>query len=283
MTRRSAISLCIFTFISALSITSLASHSDPEFTGINFSQYKVSFQKTLTTVTDNLSGITYSSDTDSLFAIINNPEQIVELDKQGKILRQIPLTGFVDTEGITYLGQRHFALMQERQRSVSVVEITSLTRTIDVSGAKQFNLKPAVDNNAGLEGIAWSAQSGLFVANEHSPSEIIHLPSTLISGLGPHATDHGNIMPRFLDNLPLDDISGLHFTEQAEQLLVLSDESRELLAIDADGTIHSQFDLSPGWFGFNPYLEQPEGVTMDNHGLIYIVGEPNNLLVLAPQ
>ena len=194
MTTRSALAVCIFTFISALSITSLASQSDPKRTGINFSQYQVSFQKTLTTVPDNLSGIAYNSDTDSLFAIINNPEQIIELDKQGKILRQIALNRFVDTEGITYFGQGHFALTQERQRSVSVVEITSLTRSIDVDDAKQFNLKPAIDNNARLEGIAWSPQSGLFVANEHSASEIIHLPSTLISGLGLHATDHGTIM-----------------------------------------------------------------------------------------
>lgn len=282
MTSRSRLMLFLMVAISALSINSLASQSPVFSSDFHFEHYQVVSNKTLDSVSDNLSGITYNRDTDSLFAVINNPEQIVELDKAGRVKRHIALNDFVDTEGITYLGQGYFAITQERQRSVSVVKITSESDTLALKDAEQFNLNTPVDNNAGLEGIAWSPYSGLFVANEHSPSEIIHLPPTLISGLGYDAQNHGNIMPKFFKDLPLSDISGLHFAEQAEQLLVLSDESRQLLAIDSQGTIHSAFNLDPGWFGFNRHLEQPEGVTMDDEGIIYVVGEPNQLVVLAP-
>jgi uncharacterized protein YjiK len=97
-----------------------------------------------------------------------------------------------------------------------------------------------------------------------------------------NAKHYGHILPRYYKNLPLNDISGLHFAEQTQQLLVLSDESRQLLSLDDDGTIQSQFDFDPWLFGIGRVIEQPEGVTMDKQGHIYIVGEPNIFLVMAP-
>jgi uncharacterized protein YjiK len=268
--------------ISAISISSLASQSPVSTAAIDFTRYQISHHKVIDLVLDNLSGVTYNSDSDSLFAVINNPEKIIELDKRGHVLRTISLDNFSDTEGITYIGDQQFAITQERDRNVTLVDIDATTASLDARNFKQFSLNSILKTNAGLEGIAWSSQKGLFLANEHSPSEIIHLPHALISGMPNAAMHYGDIMPKYYSDLPLEDISGLHFVEQSQQLLVLSHESRELLAIDFAGRIHSRFDLDPSFFGFNRQVEQPEGVTMDDQGLVYIVGEPNILLVLSP-
>jgi uncharacterized protein YjiK len=51
-------------------------------------------------VVNNLSGVTYNHDSQTLFAITNGPEMIVELSPAGQCLRLMPLEGFNDTEAI---------------------------------------------------------------------------------------------------------------------------------------------------------------------------------------
>jgi len=275
--------IALVLIMSLISLTSIASQTEQlSKQNLDLGQYQVVHQQTLDFIDDNLSGITYSRDTDTLFAIINNPEQIVELDKNGQLLRRMKLHGFIDTEGITYIGQQQFAISQERQRSVSIVNITGETQALNAQDYKQFSLSSQSQNNLGLEGIAWAPDVGLFVSNEKSPSEVIRIPMALFTGIQQQTKDYGDIMPKYYKNLPVTDISGLHFYKQTQQLFVLSDESRQLLLINDDGEIQSQFNFDPWLFGIGRDVEQPEGITMDEQGHIYIVGEPNVLLVMSP-
>jgi uncharacterized protein YjiK len=158
-------------------MTSIASHPPHiDIAKIDLNDYQITHHQTVEMINHNLSGITYSNDSDSLFAVINNPEQVVELDKKGQLLRRIKLINFIDTEGITYLGQQQFAITQERQRSVTIVDITQDTQSLNADDYKQFSLKSSNGDNLGLEGIAWAPNLGLFVANEKSPAEVIHIP-----------------------------------------------------------------------------------------------------------
>jgi uncharacterized protein YjiK len=43
----------------------------------------------------------------------------------------------------------------------------------------------------------------------------------------------------------------------------------------------SRLSLRNGFMKLWPVMEQPEGVAVDNDGHIYIVGEPNQMLVLT--
>ena len=58
----------------------------------------------LTDIADDASGLTYNADTHTLFAVVNSPALLFELSLAGEVLRQIPLQGFDDTEGLSYLG-----------------------------------------------------------------------------------------------------------------------------------------------------------------------------------
>ena len=176
-------------------------------------------------IEDDLSGITYSPVSDSLFAVINEPPMLVELDKSGNVIRNIELIGFDDTEGVTYRYDNVFAITQERYRKVSLVTITSQTQELNASQYKSLSLVMERGDNWGLEGVAWSPLKGMFLANEKSPSRITRLPLPLFTGMQQAGKDYSDILPQQIDKLPLKDIAGLHVVDQQSRLLVLSDES----------------------------------------------------------
>jgi uncharacterized protein YjiK len=248
---------------------------------IDLADYEIIYSKPIETITDNLSGITYSPDSSTLFSIINNPEQIVELNKRGEVIRKIGLANFTDTEGISHIAGDQYAIIQERSRTISIVTIADHTIELDANSFRQFNIAKAGIANAGLEGVAWSVNTGLYVANEHSPNEVIHLPGSLFSP--GFLIDDGNVMPHYFRDLPVDDISGLHFSEFDQQLFVLSHESRSLLAVNKQGKVASSFNFDRFPFGLGRSIVQPEGITVDKNNHIYVVGEPNIFMILAPK
>lgn len=83
--------------------------------------------------------------------------------------------------------------------------------------------------------------------------------------------------------LDVGDFSGLTLLDDGteQNLLVLSDESHSLHVIDLMGQERSHIRLGRGPFNLWPLMQQPEGVTADDDGNIYVVGEPNQLLILT--
>jgi len=81
--------------------------------------------------------------------------------------------------------------------------------------------------------------------------------------------------------LEVDDFSGLTLLQGPEErLLVLSDDSHSLHVIDLSGEEISRIRLGSGPYRLWPKMSQPEGVTTDAEGNIYVVGEPNQFMVL---
>lgn len=78
------------------------------------------------------------------------------------------------------------------------------------------------------------------------------------------------------------DISGLDLDSRTGHLLVLSDESRMLLELDSRGEPFSFMSFMAGFNGLSQSIGQAEGVAMDGHGKIYVVGEPNLFYRFVP-
>src|SRR5690606_2042997 len=68
------------------------------------------------TVNNNLSGLTFDERRDHLWTVINNPEELVALGKDGTFMARYPLSGFSDVEGVTYLGDDLLVLAEERKQ-----------------------------------------------------------------------------------------------------------------------------------------------------------------------
>jgi uncharacterized protein YjiK len=234
-------------------------------------------------VDDNASGLSYNPETGTLFAIINNPEYLLELNTSGQVLRKILLSGFHDTEAVVSLGLQRFAILEERRHSISIVTISSDTTELVRSEQKSitFNIL-GKKKNQGLEGIAYDSNAKrLFVVNEKSPKQLIAIEGIDIDGTEPNNSlsmsriwaDDSN-QQRFLQS---SDYSGLHYDNNSRHLLMLSDESRELSEIDQHGNTLSRLDLSWWSEDLTSSVPQAEGVTMDHDGNIYLLSEPNLL------
>ena len=237
----------------------------------------VEFLKVITEIKDNLSGITYSPKTDTLFAITNAPRFVYELSKKGEILRTIELLGFNDTEDITYIEDDLFAIVDEENKTFYVVRIKENQTSINIfESIKQVKLDYNYFENFGLEGITYNkSKDEFYLVNERLPKKVISVEG-LMSGKTLKIKTLDNLIK---NNYYLSDLSAIHFDNIKKELFLLSDESKILAMVNQEGDFISFFDIKA-----DPYLSKmihPEGVTTDNDGNIYIVGEPNIFLSLS--
>lgn len=237
---------------------------------------------TLPAVEHDASGITWSGLTGSLFVVRNDNPMIFELDEQGNILRNIRMLGFYDIEGITWLHNNFFAVVEERTCSVWLFEIDGHTRSV-AKPEKPFFTMPALNaslGNNGCEDIAWNnAENVLYLIKEKSPALLLQ-----ISGLDTSRTEQGSLSVQSMyGHASMDifgsDISGLHFDKGSGQLLVLSDESQRITGIGFNFMPMLSPEFKLGWFsnGLVSGIPQPEGITMDTAGNLYVLSEPNQL------
>lgn len=126
--------------------------------------------------------------------------------------------------------------------------------------------------NKGFEGLSYNQESGdLFIINEKMPRQLIKLSGFVES------SDISISTPFSLEENSFDgdDYSGVHYDDQTGHLLLLSDESHQIVEVNKNGVEISRLDLSRGSAGLNDDVPQAEGITMDKDGDIYVISEPN--------
>ncbi len=237
---------------------------------LQLSHYQIAINKKTIDGIDNLSALTWNEDTQTLFGTLNKPATIVELSTQGELLRKITLNSIIDPEAIEYIGNNQFIVADERFHRLIKVTLNEQTNSINSQDNLQLTLEKSYQYNKGLEGLAYDHQRKIiYVSNESNPITIYKITGW-IEGDVIHITEIKKDWSSFLT-----DISGLHFHAPDQTLLVLSDESKLILALNNNDQIVGCFPLTNGQHGLWHTLRQPEGITMDNKGNLYIVSEPN--------
>jgi len=222
----------------------------------------------------NLSGITFSPQSRTLFAITNNPPKVYNLDPAGNCLREVALIGFEDTEGISYIDGYRFAIIEERNHTIAIVEIDDHTTVIDRSKVINF-LKVDMKgrDNKGFEGVAFDeAMQCIYVVNEKIPRQLLTIEGLSARAMTLQIALNPDLIPR---RFFLKDLSGLHFDPATRNLLLVSDESKMISEVSLDGKRVSFMGLEKGSAGLAHDIPQAEGVAMDDVGNIYVVSEPN--------
>jgi uncharacterized protein YjiK len=246
--------------------------------GINLANY--SLQSTVAlppTAAAEASAVTFNWDTGNLLVLGDEGDALVEITRSGAVVSTMTLTGFADTEGLTYIGNGEFVITEERLQSAYKFTYTG-GGAIDRSAMPTVNLGPSV-GNIGIEGISYDRRNGRYVTvKEKTPQAVSE--HTINFGAGTAVTT-SVFDPSGLGLLDLSDVSTLTSvsalvgTAAADNLLIYSQESQMLLEVDRAGNILSQFSFA-GISGI------AEGVTIDDNGVIYIVDESPNLYILIP-
>ena len=223
---------------------------------------------------DNLSGITYSDQSKTFFLVADNPPKVYNIDKSGRCLREISLIGFDDTEGIVYLGGIMFAIVEEKENRINIVEISDTATILDrsevINSLQIYMKKP---DNKGFEGIAYDeVKQRIYVVNEKHPKQLIAIDGMVNKNKKMKITIDFKVLPRYLFMV---DLSGLHFDTKTRHMLYVSDESDVVAEGSIDGEVIRYMELKKGYAGLKDDLHQAEGITMDDDGNIYIICEPN--------
>lgn len=215
------------------------------------------------------SDIAYNPATGTLFIVMGKEPLLVETNLSGDILRQIPITGLSNPEGLVVLDGNRMGIVDERQRTLALFNLTPETRQLQPADFQFFDLGFADAGNKGFEGVAWDArQQRLLLSKERDPAALFSLSSDGDQILGEM---------RDLPDQPdlMNDYSALSVDPRTGHTLVLSDESHLLLELDESGKPVSFISLIGGLNGLSKNIPQAEGVAIDEEGTVYIVSEPN--------
>lgn len=249
-----------------------------------------------------VSAVTYNWDTQTLFVVGDGGTSIVQVSKTGQLINSMTLatgsspqgTTFYDPEGLTYIGNGKFVLVEERDRQA--VEFTYVAGTTLTRSAAQTVKLGTTIGNIGLEGLCYDPMtSGFIFAKETQPQGIFQTGIDFVAGTATNGSPStvnsttlfdpalANVLD-FADVFALSTLPALNGQPNYGNLLVLSQESGKVVNISRSGVVSSSLTIvsDPG----NPLSlpdQQHEGLTMDSDGILYIVSENGGGDINHPQ
>lgn len=227
----------------------------------------------------NASGVTFNPEIQRLYVVLNGPEVILELTMDGALVRRIALEGFEDTEGIVWLEGERFAVIEERRRRLVLLTLPAQATTIAYADTEQYLVDDNEAGNKGLEGLTWNAeQHRFYLAKEKAPRKLYQIPLPQQHDRIAKVSSPWDVQRR---SLGLSDLSDLYHCPITDHLLLLSDESKTVVEVDSTGREVSRLELEEGGNGLDHDVLQPEGLTCDDRGNLYVCSEPNQLYVFS--
>ncbi|WP_462379681.1 SdiA-regulated domain-containing protein [Pseudomonas sp. Marseille-QA0892] len=251
---------------------------DWESRGMQLLRYRVAIEaRPVAGIEDNLSGLAFDADRDVLWGVINSPEELVSLDREGNLLSRHTLSGFTDVEGVAYLGDDLLVVVEERSHALLVIPVPKDSAgAIDRSTGRGLTLGIDAGDNDGFEGLAYDRDGDrLFVVKEHSPMKLYEIRGLRQSVMGNFSLEVIDRQEWVDRSVMATDLSSVEYDPRTGHLVLLSDESKLLMELDGEGKLVGYRSLFSGFAGLKGSVPQGEGLTFDQHGDLYLVSEPN--------
>ncbi|SDY41817.1 SdiA-regulated domain-containing protein [Pseudomonas sp. NFIX28] len=228
----------------------------------------------------NASDIVYVRERNSYFVVVNSPAQLYEYSEDFVLKARVDLVDFEDPEALAYDGKGHLLIGEERRQSVVTLPLAKLDGPIVRGDLGTLTIAEQADNNRGLEGMAFDADTQvLFASQEQRPIRLFEVAGVVQPA--PEAladpTYQAAVSMLGVQRLRMEDVSALHYDPHTRHLLILSDQSRLLAEFDSGYTPVSFMDLEQGFNGLDQSMPQAEGVTLGAQRDLLIVSEPNLL------
>jgi uncharacterized protein YjiK len=238
------------------------------------------------------SAVTWNRDTNSLFVVGDGGTSVVQVSLTGQLINSMTLaagssptgTAYYDPEGLAYVGNNQFVLVEERDRVANLFTYAPGT-TLDYSGSQHVKLGTTI-GNIGIEGISYDPLTGGFIAvKEQSPMGVFQTNIDFAAGTATNGSastvNSVNLFDPTLTGLTdLADVfalSNLVNVDAAQQghILLLSQENGRIIEVDRVGTIYGSLTipLLPNLGNLSVADQQHEGLTMDDARNLYVVSE----------
>lgn len=218
---------------------------------------------------DEASDLTYNPQTKTLFSVMGKNPFLAELTLQGDVLRKMPLNGWNNPEGVTMMENGLMAVVDERQHSLTIIKVDPQTQQLNKADFPSYDLGPSKDQNKAFEAVTWDKRNQQLILGEERPPALFTWKS---DGSQTLTGDKQKLANTELD---MRNLSALTVDPRTGHLLALSADSHLLLELDEKGEQVSFMTLLGGFNGLKNTIPRAEGVTMDEHGTLYMVSEPN--------
>ena len=222
----------------------------------------------------NASGLAFHPQSGDCYMIINDPEQIVHL-KNNRIHKSYTLKNFEDTEALTWIHSNVFAIAEERRNTISLIRLDKDIIDRDTDVIHQIKLTMDVQKNKGIEGLTYDRHNDRLVCvTEQSPISLYEIPlkNNKLSAAQ-------EIFSEIDFENDIKDASGIALIDG--QLALLSDESKTINFLAADGSKSMQIVLDDFHNGLAEEILQPEGIAFNPQTQeLYICSEPGTFYIL---
>jgi uncharacterized protein YjiK len=221
----------------------------------------------------NASGVAFHPQRGTLFVVTHKPSRLHEMTLAGELVRVVELRGFHDTEAVAWTGGDGFVVAEERARCLRAVRVPPEVAAVDAGACLRLVFDPdGSRDNHGYEALAFDLSRGLlWIGKEKDPRVVFRVEGFPAVGgdlVIERWLEVGELIPE------LGDVADMHFDSASGRLLILSEQSRLMVAVDDERRVVGRLAL-----GSREEAGEPEGVTMDAAGRIYVVGEPSSLSI----
>lgn len=222
----------------------------------------------LTNIPDNLSGVTWNTETGTLFMIRNQSgaAQCYEYTTLGGYLRTIAQQNFVDTEAISWMYGSIFAIGEENNaQRITICTIDAQTSTLNRLGNPSWTSSLGNLANLGLECMCYNPEADRLYYCSEKPSGghwYIYAmnPSTGVSSI------LCDLQTTIAATSLATDLSDMAYDRGARNLLLLSHESNKVIRVSIAGAVLESLN--------NLGFAQAEGITISpDRKQLFICGE----------
>jgi uncharacterized protein YjiK len=253
--------------------------SGEEATGpsLGLPDYQVVIEaKPVAGIEKNLSGLAFDPDRDLLWAVSNRPCVLLALNRSGEVMTRYQLEGFQDVEAVCYAGQGLLIVAEERRRNLVMIPVPQNGQSLRRDDFPFFTFQIGPADNRGFEGLGYDLKGNrLFLTKEQRPPEVFEITGVQNSMEGKLSLKVHDIIDQDKFRAFASDLSSVEYDPRTGHLLLLSEQSKMLWEMSAQGKMIGLLPLVSGSAGLEHSIPHPEGVALDSQGRIYMVSEPN--------
>lgn len=243
--------------------------------------YSAVLQKQIVMGAKSTQGLSYNQETGTLLTVLENEQAIAELDRCGVVLRHIDIQTDNPIEEISTLEEGYALLTFANTNTITLIRIPKDSTSLTTQEGIQLNLQDG-KRTLEIEEVTWDRnQKRIFLASREYPPRIywaqFDLKELKSRKYGPHKMQASEWIQTERIQKFMPDITALAYSSVNRQLLVLSDETREIVSVDEDRVARPYLQLEQGTAGLEATIRSPEGMTIATDGSIYLISDPDNV------